>query len=165
MVQWPLNVMITSLLLQNDVATSFWSNNNVISTSCIRWGCILHIAYNSKQQILWYLRTSQLSAWVYDHKFIRTEWCVYVSVRKTTIPSDNGVSPARRQDIIWTNAGSSMTEILGSNFCEIGIKINKQEFKFENFVCKTDAIVTTSVVTVIAHTWPDVYLYRKTKTI
>ena len=31
------DVTITSLLRQNDVATSFWRNNDVIITSCVRW--------------------------------------------------------------------------------------------------------------------------------
>ena len=33
--------------------------------------------------------------------------------------SDNGLSPARRQDIIWTNAGILLIEPLGTNSCEI----------------------------------------------
>ena len=31
------DVIITSLLRQNDVATSFWRNNDVVITSCVRW--------------------------------------------------------------------------------------------------------------------------------
>ena len=31
------DVMITSLLRKNDVAMSFWRNNGVIITSCVRW--------------------------------------------------------------------------------------------------------------------------------
>ena len=31
------DVKITSLLRQNDVATSFWRNDNVTFTSCVRW--------------------------------------------------------------------------------------------------------------------------------
>ena len=34
--QWTRDVIIASLLRQNDVATSFWRNNDVIITSCIR---------------------------------------------------------------------------------------------------------------------------------
>ena len=30
-------VIMTSLLRQNDVATSFWRNDDVISVSCVRW--------------------------------------------------------------------------------------------------------------------------------
>ena len=39
--QWIYDVMITSLLLQNDVATSLCRNNDVIITSCDRWGVVL----------------------------------------------------------------------------------------------------------------------------
>ena len=35
---------------------------------------------------------------------IEAEWRIYMSV-KTSIGSDNGVSPGRRQAIIWTNSG------------------------------------------------------------
>ena len=31
----------------------------------------------------------------------------------TIIGSDNGLSPGRRQAIIWTNAGTNLSEILG----------------------------------------------------
>ena len=33
--------------------------------------------------------------------------------------SDNGLSPGRRQAIIWTNAGISLIGPLGTNFSEI----------------------------------------------
>ena len=37
--QWTHAVIITSLLRQNDVAASFWRNNDVITTVCVHWGC------------------------------------------------------------------------------------------------------------------------------
>ena len=37
----------------------------------------------------------------------------------TTIGSDNGLSPGRRQAIIWTNAGILSIGPLGTNFSEI----------------------------------------------
>ena len=37
----------------------------------------------------------------------------------TNIGSDNGLSPARRQAIIWANAGILLIEPLGTNFSEI----------------------------------------------
>ena len=40
----------------------------------------------------------------------------------TIIGGDNGLSPGRRQTIIWTNAGILLIELLGTNFCEIVIK-------------------------------------------
>ena len=54
----------------------------------------------------------------------------HVSFSKTTIiGSDNGLSPARRQAIIWTNAGILLIGTLGTNFSEIAIKIDKFSFK------------------------------------
>ena len=43
--------------------------------------------------------------------------------------SDNGLSPGRRQAIIWTNAGILLIGPLGINFSEIIIKINTFPFK------------------------------------
>ena len=41
----------------------------------------------------------------------------------TSIGSDDGLSPGRRQAIIWTNAGMLLIGPLGTNFSEISIKI------------------------------------------
>ena len=41
----------------------------------------------------------------------------------TIIGSDNGLSPGRRQAIIWTNAGILLIGPLGTNFNEILIEI------------------------------------------
>ena len=45
------------------------------------------------------------------------------------IGSDNGLSPGRRQAIIWTNAGILSTGPLGTNFSEILIEIYTFSFK------------------------------------
>ena len=42
----------------------------------------------------------------------------------TSIGSDNGLSPGRRQAIIWTNAGIVLIRTLGTNFSEILCEIN-----------------------------------------
>ena len=48
----------------------------------------------------------------------------HVCVSKLTIIGpDNGLSPGRRQAIIWTNSGMLSIEPLGTNFSEIFIKI------------------------------------------
>ena len=47
----------------------------------------------------------------------------------TTIGSDNGLSPGRRQAIIWTNAGILLIGLLGTNVSEILIKIHTFSFK------------------------------------
>ena len=47
----------------------------------------------------------------------------------TIIASDNGLSPSRRQAIIWTNAGILLIRSLGTNFSEILIEIHIFSFK------------------------------------
>ena len=51
---------------------------------------------------------------------------IYASEYRVGIRSDNGLSPIRRQAIILTNAGLLSFEPLGTNFCEILIKIQIQ---------------------------------------
>ena len=46
-----------------------------------------------------------------------------------SIGSDNGLSPGRRQAIIWTNAGILLIGTLGINFSEILIEIDTFSFK------------------------------------
>ena len=55
-----------------------------------------------------------------------THVCV---VKQTIIGSDNGLSPGRRQAIIWTNAGILLIGPLGTNFSEILIGIETFLFK------------------------------------
>ena len=73
-------------------------------------------------------------------------WCIYAALggdelihwgrvthicvsKLTIIGSDNGLSPDRRQAIIWTNAGLLLIGPLGTNFSEILIEILKFSFK------------------------------------
>ena len=55
-----------------------------------------------------------------------THICV---VELTIIDSDNGLSPGRRQAIIWTNAGVLSIGPLGTNFSEILFEIYTFSFK------------------------------------
>ena len=59
-----------------------------------------------------------------DNCWPLTHWgrVTHICVSKLpTIGSDNGLSPGRRQAIIWTNAGILLFGPLGSNFSEIEI--------------------------------------------
>ena len=51
----------------------------------------------------------------------------------TIIGTDNGLSPGRRQAIIWTNAGILLIGPLGTNFNEISIGIQTFSFKKIHF--------------------------------
>ena len=55
---------------------------------------------------------------------IEAEWRIYASVNWAIIGSDNGMSPGRRQAIIWTNAGILSIRISGTNFREILVEIH-----------------------------------------
>ena len=55
----------------------------------------------------------------------------------TIIGSDNGLSPGRRQAMIWTNAGILLIGPLGTNFSEILIRI--QTFSFKKLHLKTSS--------------------------
>ena len=63
----------------------------------------------------------------------------------TIIGSDNSLSSARRQAIIWTNDGILIIGALGTNFSEILIEIETFSFwkkSFESVVCETAAILS-----------------------
>ena len=68
----------------------------------------------------------------FAHIIRLTHWgrVTHICVSKQTIiGSDNGLSPGRRQAIIWTNAGISLIQILGTNFNEILSEIHTFSFK------------------------------------
>ena len=63
---------------------------------------------------------------------LKTHWgrVTHICVSKLTIiGSDNGLSPGRRQAIIWTNAGILLIRTLGTNFSEILGQIHSFSFK------------------------------------
>ena len=65
-----------------------------------------------------------------------THWgrVTHICVGKLTIiSSDNGLSPGRRQAIIWTNAGILLIGPLGTNFNEILCEIHTFSFKKMHF--------------------------------
>ena len=66
-----------------------------------------------------------------------THWVrvTHICVDKlTTIGTDNGLSPERRQAVIWTNAGILLKRHLGTNFSEI--LIGNQTFSFKKMRLK-----------------------------
>ena len=64
---------------------------------------------------------------------------MHICVNKpTTIGPDNGLSPGRRQGIIWTNDGILLIQTLGTNLGEFLSEIHTFSFKkmyFKNVVC------------------------------
>ena len=79
---------------------------------------------------------------------VLTHWgrVTHICVGKLTIiGSNNGLSPERRQAIIWTNAGILLIGPLGTNFSENLIEIQIFSFEentFENVVCEMAVILS-----------------------
>ena len=84
----------------------------------------------SKSEKLWwwsvYILMPNLKPFLLTHWGRVTHICVS---KQTIIGSDNGLSPGRRQAIIWTNAGILLIGTLGTNFSEILIEIRILSFK------------------------------------
>ena len=79
-------------------------------------------------QILIFGKTSA----VFDHLSSWTHWGLVTHIcvsKQTIIGADNGLSPGRRQAIIWTIAGIMLIGLLGTNFSEILIEIYTFSFK------------------------------------
>ena len=75
------------------------------------------------------------------HVYVLTHWgrVTHICVVKLTINgSDNGLSPGRRQAIIWTNAGILLIGPLGTSFIEILIGI--QTFSFKKMHLKMSSV-------------------------
>ena len=83
------------------------------------------IQRNSKQQVKNPIHLTHIGSFL-------THWgrVTHICVSKLTIiGSDNGLSPGRRQAIIWTNAGILLIRTLRTNFSETLGKIHSFSFK------------------------------------
>ena len=97
-----------------------------------------------------------------------THWgrVTHICVSKLTIiGSDNGLSPGRRQAIIWTDAGILLIRTIGTNFSEILGEINSFSFSknaFENVVWKMAAILSrpqcVNLTAIEARAWMSNYI-------
>ena len=71
-------------------------------------------------------------SYIYNFFFFLTHWCrvTHICISDlTSIGSDNGLSPGRRQAIIRTNAGILLIRPLGTNFSEFLVEILIVSFK------------------------------------
>ena len=76
--------------------------------------------------------TQSKSHKMYNSSYVLTHWgrVTHVCVSKLTIIGpDNGLSPGRRQAIIWTEDGILLIRPLGTNFSEILIESHSFSFK------------------------------------
>ena len=125
----------------NKVKRITWGNVNIIWTclvKCIMFSLIFMLRFlfmYMKSHFKQFIRAVDLlrsgeATW--RPTFCLTHWgrATHICVGKLTdIGSDNGLSPGRRQAIIWTNAGILLIGPLGTNFNEILIGIQTFSFK------------------------------------
>ena len=118
---------------QSRMVTS-WNGNSFGITGPLSWESTGHGWFAPTKGRYWELISSQFLVWTSTpiHEGALTHWgrvthtCV---VKLTIIGSDNGLSPGRRQAIIWTNPGILLIGRLGTNFSEILIGIQTFSFK------------------------------------
>ena len=78
----------------------------------------------------WLSQNGLLPIWCHFNHLTHWGRVTHICVNKILIiGSDNGLSPDRRQAIIWTNAGILLIGPLGTNFSEIAIEIHISLFK------------------------------------
>ena len=98
-----------------------------LSTQCI-WTCRLQNVGHFLQAPMCYVQIKDETLPAKTRRDISPyEWgrVTHKCVSKLTIiGSDNGLSPVRRQAIIWTNTGISLIGPLGTNFSGILIEID-----------------------------------------
>ena len=98
---------------------------------CQWWNLLasnLHVSFSDITNNL-NIRNHLKSVW-YRHYLTHWSRVTHICVGKLTIiGSDNGLSPGRRQGIIWTNAGILLIGPLATNFSQILIEIHIFSFK------------------------------------
>ena len=79
---------------------------------------------------------------------IEAQWRIYASVNYAIIGSDNGLSPGRRQAIIWTNDVILLIGHLGTNFNDFFF-IKIKTFSLTNLYLKVSSAKVVAILT-----WP-----------
>ena len=97
--------------------------------------------FREKKDNAWLLMPWWIKEPGHQQPLVLTYWgrVTHICVSKLTIiGSDNGLSPDRRQGIIWNNAGLLLIEPLATNFSEILIEIHISSFKKMHLKCRTE---------------------------
>ena len=124
LIYWPsiLCVLTRSVLFQGTILTYICYCKNLWCIYTFPRACGIN-------QGSWNLDVNTL---VYFRRYVLTHCgrVTHICVGKLTIiGSDNGLSPGRRQAIIWTNAGILLIRPLRTNFSEILSEIHSFSFK------------------------------------
>ena len=107
----------------SDKSTISTSQTNIVKI--VKNKCHFFHVNNAHKQAMMFVYV-RVSIYRLTHRGRATHICIS---KLTIIGSDNGLSPDRRQAIIWTNAGLLLIGPLGTNFSEILIEILTFSFK------------------------------------
>ena len=130
-------ILINDDVIYGRIYASLIVNNKplqhtICNQCCVCWcpgtQCVKYIHMCSRIQ-RWYEKCVKESVdpnLVLTHSGRETHICVG---KLTIVASDNGLSPGRRQAIIWTNAVILLIKPLGTNFNEMLIEIHTFSFK------------------------------------
>ena len=104
------------------------------SVNKFQWNfCLMHTSLSIKVlENIFDTMSTFCSSFNVLYKNTLTHWGLVTHIwvsKLTIINSDNGLSPGRRQAIIWTNAGILLIRTSGTNFSEISSKIQTFWFK------------------------------------
>ena len=111
------------------------SQNNGRDMECISWGFRIKMTalYTMAPHYINESLCVLMQVYVLSHQtdpLTHSGRVTHICVSKLNIiSSDNGLSPGRRQAIIWTNAGIVLIRTLGTNFSEILSEIHAFSFK------------------------------------
>ena len=108
------NIFVVDWILGNKFQWNYNPNSNIL------------IQQNALQDVASEMAAICIRLIVLTHWGRGTHICV---VKLSIIGSDNGLSPGRRQALIWTNAAILLIGPLGTNFSEILIGIQTFSFK------------------------------------
>ena len=122
------------ITIQNYVGLCIYSCSCLMFHTAIKWFWFFDLIWIMcsvfflvlLSEYLWNSFCNVLQHGVLAHWGRVTHICVS---KLTIIGSDNGLSPGRRQAIIWTNARILFIRTLGTNFSKIIIKIHSFSFK------------------------------------
>ena len=113
-------------LLKNQLSGRWYGTPwRSFSVTLTHWG-------RCKMTAIWQTILSNAFSRIKTYEFRLTHWgrVTHICIGKLTIiGSDNGLSPGRRQAIIWTSNGILLIGPLGTNFSEILSEINAFSFK------------------------------------
>ena len=117
--------------LRNIFQWNFYRNSSISKSHLQRGSHFVHDSIHHYHLCWRYDNTRCMHACIiWNHPLTHWGRVTHICVSKLTIMgSDNGLSPGRRQAIIWTNAGILLIGPLGTNFSEILVGIQTFSFR------------------------------------